>query len=57
MLRDKILELFREYDPEVQAVIERVLDKEWERLSLRSPRGIIQDIRDIIDSEVRRNET
>ena len=57
MLRDKILELFREYDPEVQAVIARVLDKEWERLSLRSPRGIIQDIREIIDSEVRRDET
>ena len=57
MLRDKILELFHEYDPEVQVVIGRVLDKEWERLSLRNPRGIIQDIRDIIDAEVKRNET
>ena len=57
MLRDKILELFREYDPEIQAVIERVLDKEWERLSLRNPRGIIGDIKDIIDAEVKRNET
>lgn len=54
MLREKILELFRECEPEIQSVIARVLDEEWARLSHERPRGIMERIRQIIDDEVRK---
>jgi hypothetical protein len=53
MLREKILDLFHECDPEVRNVIERVLDAEWAKLSYERPRGIIDEIRHIVDSEAR----
>jgi len=53
MLREKILELFKECDPDVMNVIERVLDAEWAKLSYEKPRGIIEEIRHIVDSEAR----
>ena len=56
MLREKVLELFREYDPEVREVIARVLEKEWARLSFERPRGITEEIRHIIDAEVKSHE-
>lgn len=56
MLKEKILELFREYDPEVQEVITRVLEEEWAHLSLEKPRGIKQKIRQIIDDEAKIRE-
>ena len=56
MLKDKILELFRDYEPEVQEVIARVLEKEWARLSYERPRGILEEIRQIIDAEARSHE-
>ena len=56
MLKEKILELFREYDPEVQEVITRVLEEEWAHLSLEKPRGIRKKIRQIIDDEVKISE-
>ena len=56
MLKERILELFHEYEPEVQNVINRVLEEEWERLSLERPRGIMDRIRQIIDEEVKNRE-
>ena len=56
MLKDKILELFRDYEPEVQSVIARVLEEEWARLSYERPRGILEEIRQIIDAEARSHE-
>ena len=56
MLKDRILELFQDYEPEVQVVIARVLDEEWARLSYQRPRGIREEIRQIIDAEVRSHE-
>ena len=53
MLIEKILSLFNECEPTVKQVLSRVLYKEWQRLSDQKPRGIIEDIRDIIDSEAR----
>ena len=53
MLREKILELFKECDPEVKSIIARVLDAEWAKLSYEKPRGIIDEIRHIVDSEAR----
>lgn len=55
MLKDKILELFRDYESDVQVVIARVLEEEWARLSYERPR-ILDEIRQIIDAEVRSNE-
>ena len=56
MLKDKILELFQDYEPEVQVVIARVMDKEWARLSYQRPRGILEEIRQIIEAEVGNHE-
>jgi len=53
MLREKILELFKGCDPEVRNVIARVVDAEWAKLSYEKPRGIIDEIRHIVDSEAR----
>ena len=56
MLKEKILELFKECEPEVQSVIARVLDEEWALLSYERPRGIMEKIRQIIDAEVKNYE-
>ena len=55
MLRERILDMFRDQDPEVQKVIARVLEEEWARLSYQRPR-IMEEIRQIIESEVESNE-
>jgi hypothetical protein len=53
MLRAKILNLFKEYEPEVREVLARVIEAEWGKLSYKKPSGIIEEIRDIIDAEAR----
>jgi hypothetical protein len=53
MIREKIISLFKEYDAEVQEVLSKVLEKEWEKLSMVNPRGIKDDIRVIIDAQAR----
>ena len=53
MIREKIISLFKEYDGEVQEVVAKVLEKEWEKLSMLNPRGIKDDIRAIIDARAR----
>jgi len=53
MLREKILNLFRDYEPEVQEVLAQVIEAEWAKLSYERPRGIIEEIRQIIDAEAR----
>ena len=47
MLKERILELFRDCEPEVREVIGRVLEEEWAHLSLERPRGIREKIRQI----------
>lgn len=56
MLKEKISELLKEYDPEIQNLIERVLEEEWALLSYERPRGIMEKIRQIIDVEVKNYE-
>lgn len=53
MLREKIISLFKECEPEVQEILAEVLAKEWEKLSLDKPKGIKEDIRAIIDDKAR----
>ena len=55
MLRERILDMFREQDPNVQQVIARVLEEEWARLSYQRPR-IMEEIRQIIEAEVETDE-
>ena len=52
MLRDRILDLFKDYDKDVQEVLPKVFDEEWKRLSLQKPRGISDAIKAIIDAQV-----
>jgi len=53
MLLEKLLNLFQDCEPDVRDVLADVLDKEWSRLSHERPRGIIEDIRQIIDAKAR----
>jgi len=48
MLKDRLMELFKEYDPEVQRVISEVLTLEQEHISLERPR-VKNLVRQIID--------
>lgn len=56
MLRDRIRDLFRECDLDVQDVLARVIEAEWAKLSYERPKGIIDEIRQIIDAEAGRSE-
>lgn len=57
MIRERISELLNEYDSDVQKVVESVIQVEYFRLDTKKPRGIYNDIRKIIEHEVRRDET
>jgi hypothetical protein len=54
MLRDRIQDLFRECDPDVKEVLSRIIEAEWAKLRYDKPKGIIDEIQQIIDAEVRR---
>ncbi len=56
MLREKILSLFKGCEPEVQAILAEVIDREWAKLSYEKPKGIMEDIRQIIDAQARLSE-
>lgn len=53
MMRDKLLTLMDQFDPEVQAVVAEVIAKERERLDMLRPHGIMDDIEDIVDRVAR----
>lgn len=55
MLMDRIRDLFRECDPDVQEVLSSVIEAEWAKLSHASPKGIIDEIQQIIDAKARRS--
>lgn len=50
-MRDRIRDLFIECDADVQEVLAKVLDLEWARLSVEKPRGITDEIKNIVDAE------
>ena len=56
MLRDRIRDLFKDEDPDVQKVIERVIEEEWANLSYQRPPRILEEIKDIVESEVKSHE-
>jgi hypothetical protein len=53
MIKDRVLELFKDYDKDVQRVIEKVLELEQEHISLERPR-VMDGIREIIDRTVKK---
>ncbi len=56
MMREQLVTLIKQFDPEVQAVVAEVIAKERERLDMLKPHGIMDDIEDIIDRVARHGE-
>lgn len=48
MLRDRLKELFKSYDPSVRRVIHEVGEIEQQYISMERPRGIMKDIDEMI---------
>lgn len=48
-MKEKLIELIKNLDPELQMVVAEVIEKEREYLDMLKPRGVKEDIRDIID--------
>ncbi len=55
-LQEKVLALFKDYDPKIREIIAEVLAAEQEHLSMKNPRGVVEEIEDIID-RVAKDET
>lgn len=56
MLSDAIRDLFRECEPDIQEVLAKIIETEWAKLSYERPKGVIEQIRQIIDAEAGRSE-
>ena len=52
-MKEKLLELIKQLDPELQLVVAEVIEKEREYMDMLKPKGIKEDIRDIIDKHVK----
>ncbi len=48
-MREKLIELIKQLDPELQGLVAEVIEKEREYLDYLKPRGVVEDIRDLID--------
>lgn len=48
MLKDRLRELFKSYDPAVRRVIQEVGEIEQQYISMERPRGIMKDIDEMI---------
>jgi hypothetical protein len=53
MIKDRVLELFKDQDADVKRVIEKVLELEQENISIERPR-VMEGIREIIDRTVKK---
>ena len=53
MIKDRVLELFKEQDADVKRVIEKVLELEQENISIERPR-VMEGIREIIERTVKK---
>jgi hypothetical protein len=54
MIKDRMLKLFAGCEPAVQKVIEEVLSIEQEYISMKSPRGVKEAIKEVIDRTVKK---
>jgi len=48
-MKEKLLELIKQLDPELQELVAEVIEKEREFLDYLKPRGVVEEIRDLID--------
>jgi hypothetical protein len=53
MMREKLVELIMQFEPEVREVVAEVVAKEREYLDLLKPRGVKEDIEHTIDRVAR----
>lgn len=53
MMKEKLVELIGQFDPDVREVVVEVIVKERERLDMLKPHGIKDDIEHIIDRVAR----
>jgi hypothetical protein len=52
-MREKLLELIRQLDPDMQELVIEVIEKERDYIDLLKPRGVKEDIRDLIDKHAK----
>lgn len=52
-MKDRVREFLTQLPPEVKNVISKVIQAEAEKLSLRRPHGIINEIKQIVQKEVK----
>lgn len=48
-MKEKLLELIKQIDPTLQEIVIEVIEKEREYIDYLKPRGVKEEIRDIID--------
>ncbi len=49
MMKERLVKLIAQFEPEVQAVVAEVIAKEREYLDMLKPRGVKEDIERVID--------
>ena len=54
-MKQRLLELIKKIDPEIQMIVGEVIEKEREYIDMVKPRGIKEDIKDIIDKHAKFN--
>lgn len=52
-MKEKLLELIKQLDPEIQDLVAEVITLEREHLDMKKPRGVKEKIRDQIDKYAR----
>jgi cell division protein FtsB len=52
-MKEKLLKLIRQLDPEIQAIVAEVIELERDYLDYLKPRGLKENIRDVIDKYAR----
>lgn len=55
-MKEKLFELIKQLDPDLQELVAEVIEKEREYIDLIKPRGVKEDIRDIIDKHAKYSE-
>jgi cell division protein FtsB len=48
-MKEKLIELIKQLDPELQVLVAEVIEKEREYLDYLRPRGVVEEIRDLVD--------
>jgi hypothetical protein len=53
MMREKLLALIKQLDPDLHELVAEVIEKEREYIDLQKPRGVKEDIRDLIEKHAK----